>query len=242
MLSAYHILKKTALTVVFATVFVTLGAQNLPNVEYKRLHFGFSLGLDILDFGIKNSMKAAPNGYIYQAEVSSLMPGFNVGLIGDVRLCNYLNLRLCPTFYIADRTLTFMNSHNDDLYKVTVRSTLITVPLLLKYSAVRINNYGIYVIGGAGVLFDFSHEQKNPILLEYFDYFVEFGVGCTFYTKYFRLSPEIKFALGFNNVHMNWDRRLEDINGGYLDPDWKPYNDALSKLTSRLFTFSLNFE
>ncbi len=119
---------------------------------------------------------------------------------------------------------------------------MITVPLLLKYSAVRIKNYGIYVVAGGGVLFDFSHEQTNPILLNYFDYFVEFGVGCTFYTKYFRFSPEIKFALGFNNVHTNWDQRIEQVNGGYLDPDWQPYNDALSKLTSRVFTIALNFE
>lgn len=223
-------------------VFCSLSAQNLPNVEYKRFHFGFSLGLDILDFGIKNSMIPATNGYVYQAEVSTLQPGFNVGLIADVRLCNYLNLRLVPTFYIADRTLTFMNDHNDDLYKVGIRSTMMTIPLLFKYSAVRIKNYGIYVLAGGGVLFDFSHEQDNPILLEYFDYFVEFGVGCTFYTKYFRLSPEFKFALGFNNIHMNWERRIEEINGGYLDPEWKPYNDALEKLTSRIFTFALNFE
>lgn len=221
---------------------VSVSAQNLPNVEYKRFHFGFSLGLDVLDFGIKNSMKPATDGKVYQAEVSTLMPGFNVGLIADVRLCNYLNLRLVPTFYIADRTLTYMNNVNTDLYKTTIRSTMITIPLLLKYSAVRIKNYGIYVVAGGGVLFDFSHEQTNPILLNYFDYFVEFGVGCTFYTKYFRFSPEIKFALGFNNIHTNWEKRIEQVNGGYLNPEWQPYNDALSKLTSRIFTIALNFE
>lgn len=235
-------MKKVLVILLLGTVFGSIKAQNLPNIEYKRFHFGFSLGLDILDFGIKNSKAIAPNGCVYQAEVSTLWPGFNVGLIADVRLCNYLNLRLCPTFYIADRTLTFMNNSNSDKFKVDVRSTMITVPLLLKYSAVRIKNYGIYLVAGGGVLFDFSHEQENPILLEYFDYFVEFGVGCTFYTKYFRLSPEIKFALGFNNIHMNWEKREKEINGGYLDPEWKPYNDALDKLTSRIFTFALNFE
>lgn len=235
-------MKKTFCILILTTCICCASAQNLPNVEYKRLHFGFSLGLDILDFGIKNSMATAPNGCVYQAEVSSLMPGFNVGLIGDVRICNYLNLRLVPTFYIADRTLTFMNNKNDDLYKINVRSTMITVPVLLKYSAVRINNYGIYVIAGGGVLFDFSHEQKNPLLLNYVDYFVEFGVGCTFYTKYFRLSPELKFALGFSNIHTNWEKREAEVNGGYLDPDWKPYNDALEKLTSRIFTLAINFE
>jgi len=230
------------ITILLALLAVSAKSQNLPNVEYKRFHFGFSLGLDVMDFGIKNSMVPAADGKIYQAEVSTLIPGFNVGLVTDVRLCNYLNLRLVPTFYIADRTLTFMNNANSDLYKTTIRSTMITVPLLLKYSAVRIKNYGIYVIAGGGVLFDFSHEQTNPILLNYFDYFVEFGVGCTFYTKYFRFSPEIKFALGFNNVHTNWQQRVEQANGGYLDPEWQPYNDALSKLTSRIFTIALNFE
>lgn len=235
-------MRKTVCILLLIACISSVSAQNLPNVEYKRFHFGFSLGLDVLDFGIRNSMKMAPDGKTYQAEVSSLMPGFNVGLIADVRLCNYLNLRLVPTFYIADRTLTFMNDRTDDLYKTTIRSTMITIPLLFKYSSVRINNYGFYVLFGGGVLFDFSHEQTNPILLDYFDYFVEFGVGCTFYTPYFRFSPELKFALGFNNIHLNWDKRIEQANGGYLDPEWEPYNNALDKLTSRIFTLALNFE
>lgn len=235
-------MKKFIIIIVALASVLSALAQNLPNVEYKRLHFGFSLGVDVLDFGVQNSRVVAPNGYVYEAQVSSLMPGFNVGLIADVRLCNYLNLRLVPTFYISDRTLTYRNDHNDDLYRANIRSTMITIPLLLKYSAVRIRNYGIYVLAGGGVSLDFSHEQTNPILLSMFDYFVEFGVGCTFYTPYFRLSPEIKFALGFNNIHTDWTQRQKEINGGYLDPAWQPYNDALSRLTSRIFTIAINFE
>lgn len=217
-----------------------LSSQNLPTIDYKTVHFGFNLGINVMDYGIRNSM-LPQEGVIYQAEVATLMPGFSVGVFGDVRLCNYLNLRLVPTLSLGDRRITYMNDANDELYTTTLKSTAITVPLHLKYSAVRIKNYRPYLFAGGGVLFELSHDQSKPVLSKYFDYFVEFGFGWTIYTEYFRFSPEIKFALGFNNVITNWDIRLNDENG-YVDPEFEKYTRAISRLTTRLFTLVFNFE
>lgn len=215
-------------------------AENLPTVDMKPVHFGFNLGLNVMDYGIRNSM-VEHEGVVYQAEVSSLMPGFSVGVFGDVRLGRYLNLRLVPTLSLGDRTLVYMNDQNGDVFKTTLKSTMLTVPLHLKYSSVRIKNYRMYVFAGGGALFELSHDQSKPVLSKYVDYFVEFGVGCTIYTEYFRLSPEFKFLMGFNNMLTSWDDRLRQQNG-YVDPSFEPYTRALDRLTSRVFSFVINFE
>lgn len=217
-----------------------MSSQNLPNVDFKRFHFGFNVGLNVMDFGIKQSM-LVQDGAIYQAEVSSLMPGFSVGLIGSVRLGEYFNLRLVPSLNLGERTLSYMNDQTDDIFKSTVKTTSITIPLHIKYSSVRVNNVRPYLLAGGGVLFDFSHDKSMPVLLNYADYYVEFGVGCTFYFEYFRFSPEIRFALGLSNILTPWDKRLESP-GEYLEPSYQKYSDALSRLTSRFLTIAFNFE
>ena len=64
--------------------------------------------------------------------------GFNVGLIGDMRINKYMNLRLEPGIYFTNRNLRFpgFEEENDELREV--KSTYIHVPLLLKLSTKRI--------------------------------------------------------------------------------------------------------
>ena len=132
-------------------------AQNLINADDKLVHFGFNVGINVMDFGIKSSMTPI-DGKIYQSEVSSLTPGFSVGVIGDLRLHKFFNLRLIPSLHLGERTLTYMNDIDDELFKTTIKSTCITVPLYIKYSAVRVKNYRPYLLVGGGVNFDLAHD------------------------------------------------------------------------------------
>lgn len=227
--------KITTIILLFSAIYCS--AYNLPTIDYKKYHFGFSLGINVLDFGLDQSMKIAPDGNLYQGEVSTLMPGFNIGLIGDLRLNNYFNLRFTPTLMLGERTINFMNNNTNDTFKSTVKSTIITFPVYLKYSAVRIQNYKPYLLLGGGYAIDLAHEQQQAILLNYHDFFVDFGIGTTFYLEYFRLSPEIKFAFGLNDLLTPWDKRT-----GFKEPDYQKYNNALSKITSQFFTLTFHFE
>lgn len=70
------------------------------------------------------------------------------------------------------------------------------------------------------------------------DGFFDFGVGCTIYFQYFRFSPEIKFALGLTDILTPLDERGQDYVSDYN----KRFTNAISRLTSRLFTLTFNFE
>jgi porT protein len=103
---------------------------------------------------------------------------------------------------------------------------------------VRVKNYRPYLIAGAGFSFDLGREREKAILLQQMDGFFDFGVGCTIYFQYFRFSPELKFALGLTDILTPLDQRGQDYVSDYN----KRFTNAISRLTSRLFTLTFNFE
>lgn len=224
------------------TILLTLSAkgQNLPTIDYRPIHFGFNLGVNILDYGIKQS-NIEQNGTLYQSDISTLIPGFTVGVFTHFRLNRYFGVRVNPSLYLGSRTISFANSADDDIFKTTLQSTMMTVPILVKYSSVRLYNYRPYVLLGGGVLFEFDNDKTKPLLQNGFDYFIEFGVGCTYYSEYFRLSPELRFAVGFNNMLIDWDTRAAQSTT-YLEPSYEKYTRSITRLTSRIITLAFNFE
>jgi hypothetical protein len=210
---------------------------NLPYADDKLIHFGFSLGLNTADFGI-SSNDTLINGNKYYTDVSALQPGFSVGVITNLRLARYWNLRFNPTLHFSGRDITYRKDTTNTTGSTTVNSIPLSFPLYLKYSAERKDNYRPYLLGGGGMYFDFGRNKEKPILLKPMDYFIEFGVGCDLYFSFFKLAPELKFAIGFNNMLTP----LEQRNAGGLTEEDKIYSTAISKLTNKMITLSFNFE
>ena len=220
-----------------------LKAQNNPYVDDKVIHFGFSLGMNLMSFGVTDS-EIPIKGETYHARVSTLMPGFSVGFISDVRLCRYLNLRFCPGLSFSQRTISYVTESGTPVRsqsgqfkdKIDILSIPISIPLYLKFSAAREKNYRPYVIAGGGFEYNVYRDAEQPVLLKGPDYFVELGVGCDFYFRWFKLCPQISYKIGFANILTPADRNP------YLTPDNRFYSEALSRLTSRMLCITFNFE
>lgn len=207
----------------------TRAEGNLPYVDGKFIHFGFSLGFNAMDFGINPKDSVA---------VSNLSPGFSVGIISDLRLNRYLNLRFTPTLNFGQREINFKfpGVVDKDSTSASVSSVLICMPLYLKYSAERKGNYRPYLIWGAGAGIDLGTDKTKDILLKPLNFYTEFGVGCDLYFSFFKLAPELKFSLGLNDILTP----IAERNAG--DIQNKQFTNALSKLTSRMVTLTFNFE
>ena len=227
---------------VAAVLFMFSGLSAIAQNEYygedNRFHFGFSLGLNSMDFGITPSLVQANDGKIYQVDVSRLKPGFSVGVISDLQLSRYFNLRFTPTLHFGERELSYTYPSGDTSY-VSVGSAPLCLPLYLKYSAERYGNIRPYLIGGGGVGIDLGRDKEKPVYLKPLDLYLEFGVGCEIYFWFFKLAPELKFAIGGNNLFVPIEER--DGEGG-LSPDDEKYSLALKKLTSKMITLTFNFE
>jgi len=215
---------------------------NLPYRDDKFFHFGFSLGTNLMDFGIMQK-DTVIGGKIYDTNVSTLQPGFSVGIITDFRLSRYLNARFTPTLHFGERNISYRARDNvTGIYSDTVVNPIpsipIVLPVYLKYSAERYNNFRPYLIGGGGAYIDLGTDKEKPVLLRPFDVFAEIGVGCDIYFSFFKLAPELKFGLGFTDLLVPLNKR----DAGKLSDDDKKYTDVLSKLTSRMLTLTFNFE
>jgi hypothetical protein len=109
------------------------------------------------------------------------------------------------------------------------------LPLDVKFSSMRLNNYRPYVLTGVFGAFDMGRKKGEPLLLKGFDYGLEFGFGCDIYLPFFKLCPEIKFCFGLADV---LEKNRPDL---LLESDMIMTN-ALSKATSRMIVFTFNFE
>jgi len=237
-------LKKTLLILfyLFSVTYALLGQKkevlNLQQVDYKPMHFGFVLGLHTQDFSLRPSGVADANGVVWKGEVASPSPGFTVGMITDFRLAEYFSLRFIPTLNFGDRNITFAGFKDGakvDSYTTNVLSTLVSLPFYIKYRSLRLNNYRPYLIAGAGPMFDLARKKDLDILLKPVNFCIEFGVGCDCYLPFFKLAPEFKMNIGFNNL-IERDRPM------IANEQNIKYTEAISRLTSRLFILTFNFE
>ena len=198
-------------------------------------HLGFHLGFHFQDLILTHSGATSAQGDTWFAEIPAYTPGFSVGIIGDMFVNPYLNLRFLPSLHFGDKQFVFKSAETSTEYLSTVRSNYLTFPLELKYSAVRLNNYRPYITAGAYASLDLGRKKGEPILLRGSDYGLTLGLGCDFYFSFFKLSPELKFYFGLADLI---ERNRSDIT----QPDLIVYSNALSKATSRMVVLTFNFE
>lgn len=224
-------------------------AQNRPYADDKLFHFGFQLGVNFASFGVTDSEIPQTNPItgvteIYHARVSSILPGFHVGFVTDLRLCSYLNLRFCPGMQFSSRTISYKTESGNPVQgtpqkngkDIDVLAMPVYLPLYLKWSAAREGNYRPYVIGGGGVSFNVSRDREKPVLLNLMDYFCEVGFGCDLYFRWFKFCPEITYRIGFANQLAPVEGRME------LAPQDAFYTNSISRLTSHCVCLTFNFE
>ncbi len=210
-------------------------ALNLPGFDQRALHFGFLIGFNTMDFMVENkSLEHRVSGVEDRyGEIISLNPGLNIGIVTSLRLNRYFNLRFLPGISFGQRDLWFIDNGERDENPIELKSTFLEFPLLIKFSGARMTNFKPYLVGGINPRIDLAKSQKDGILLNSTDLYLEFGAGLDFYLTYFRLSTEAKMSLGIRNM-------LNPAGTG--EPEDVLYTGVLDRLTSRLFVFSFYFE
>ena len=233
-------LRKTILLFLMSLMAVSGIAQKrklerLPYIDQRRIHFGFSVGLHTQDLGFTHTGYTTEAGETWYAEVPSFSPGFNVGLVSDLYLCKYLNLRFCPTMYFGNKTVEFREDHTDERRTVDLRSNYIMIPIDIKYSAKRLNNYCPYITAGVAGAFDISKKKNELLKLKTYDTYLQVGLGCDIYLPFFKLIPELKFCFGLGDI-------LQHKRPDLRDPlDYK-YTQAIKRASSNMVVLTFYFE
>jgi hypothetical protein len=191
---------------------------NLENFQQQRIYFGFYLGFNSYDF------KFDYNEVTSDVQVKKTT-GFNVGMIGDLKLQEHINLRFEPGLYYTKRDLFFPGfSRKTDALR-EVNSTYIHLPLLLKFSSLRTGNIRPYLVGGTSATLNLSSNSKSkddnaeqkfrvkPWTLNY-----EIGFGIDIFSEYFIFSPSIRGVFGLsdelirdNDPNSPWTGNIESM-------------------------------
>lgn len=209
--------------------------QHRPYADQRLFHLGFTLGLHTQDLILTQSGFLNENGEVWFSEIPAYSPGFVVGIIGDMYLNRFMNLRLVPSIYLGEKKFVFREQSSGEEYTTRIRNNYITLPLHLKISTERINNFRPYgLIGGYGSM-ELAPVKNKAVLLKPYDTGIEFGIGCDFYLQFFKLSPELKFSFGLGDI-------LEKERNDLKEDDLRKYANSLSKAVPRMITLSFNFE
>jgi hypothetical protein len=225
----------------------------LTTFDEKKIHFGFTLGYNYLDFAVANYSPISENldyignkqdpiyvnaaAYI-KSDVQTMIPGFTVSMISSLRLTEDLDLRFLPGMSFGERRLTYnipVNDINtyDPLTYYSIKSTYLDFPLVVKYKARRINNDRPYVVFGGAFRQDISKTATEDLVkLKSPGFYAELGGGWDHYFPFFRFSVEGKFSFGLN----------DQLGPAPTGLQAKYYSQSIKSLRSNIFTLSFHFE
>lgn len=227
--------------------------ENMPTYDYAKYHFGFILAVNQMHFVIKpvtdlhkmtfnadqSTDFSGDSAKIYSIQQTPSM-GFTVGIVGNLRLGNYFDLRFIPSLsfgerYLDYRILKYRDGESTLIeIKKTIPSTFVEFPLHLKYKSKRVNNFRAYVLTGMNYRVDLASDAKKNkdqaqvlIKLQRGDLSYEIGVGFDFYFEWFKFGTEAKMSYGLSDLLIDEDNI---------------YVNGIESLKSKVFQISLTFE
>lgn len=205
---------------------------NLENFQKKRVYYGFFLGFNSYDYKIDYKTQT-PDILIQKTT------GFNVGIIADLKLQEYINLRFEPGLYYTKRDLNYPKNsiftNSSDAIR-EVNSTYIHFPLLLKFSSLRTGNIRPYVLGGLSATLNLSSNAKliddnlqQRFRVKSWTTNYELGFGIDLFSEYFIFSPSIRGVFGLN------DELIRDNNPN------SPWTGNIESLKTRAILINFSF-
>ena len=214
--------------------------RNLPKYDQKHWHFGFTLGMNSMDFAIRPVDHLDLNDTLMVIEPQASQ-GFNIGIVSNRRLGKFLDLRFVPTLSFGERSIKYILKDGlggEKTYLKSVESTYIDFPITLKYKSKRLpgrwNNSRVFIMGGVRYSLDLASQRKKKgtsnevvIKLNPHDLMGTLGVGFDFFLPYFKFGIELQMAYGVLNL---------------MSKEPNIYNTNIDKMTSKMTWITFTFE
>ena len=204
---------------------------NMPEHDSKWYYFGLTFGFNYGSFRTDNTQSFVEADTFLQVQ-PQWGPGFNLGIMGNLRLSNFVDLRFIPALVFSEKSFKTRNILGEEEV-LEIESIYMNLPLQLKFKSDRIHNFRFYGLLGGKFDYDLSanarsRRQDEKLRIKAMDLGAEVGIGFEFYYPNFIFSPEIKLGQGFLNTHA---------------PDNSiPLSNTIDRINSRMITFSIHLE
>jgi len=206
---------------------------NMSDHDDKPYYFGITFGLNFSVYHITYTESFA-NTDTFKRIQPHWQPGFNLGLIGNLKLSNFIDLRFVPSLAFAEKNIVYeYGIPSDSVVSKNIESIYIHLPLQLKFKSDRIKNFRFYGLLGTKFDYDMAANARSSRPDEFLkvspvDFGFELGVGFEFFNPNFIFSPEIKLSQGLTN-QLYEDHNLQLTN-------------AIQGLFTRMIVISIHLE
>lgn len=209
------------------------GNYNFLDFQQKPYYFGITLGYNRANYRIFRSQSFIGNDSISTVQ-SVKGPGFNLGIVTNLKIGDYFDLRFLPTLSFAERRLKYTSTRvGAGPTNRNIESVFVEMPFHARYKSQPFNDIRLFVIAGVKYAFDVASDARSRqaddlVKVAPTDFALEVGTGAQFFFPYFIFSPELKFSYGLGNT-LIFDNDLEESN-------------VIDKIISRGLTLSFHFE
>ncbi len=210
---------------------------NYMDFNQKPYYFGITLGYNQSQFKINRSPTFVLNDS-FRVVQPLAGPGFNLGVVSNLKIGEYFDVRFLPTLSFAERNIVYRRTAEKNpiiTQKQGFDAVLVEMPFHLRYKSAPYKDKRLFVIAGVKYTYDVASTSKSKagergeiIRISPTDFSFEVGAGVQIYYPYFIFSPEIKFSRGMNNML---------IYNGSLQK-----STILEQIISQAFTLSFHFE
>jgi len=168
------------------------------------------IGLHTTAYQIKYSDKFVTPALdtVYSVE-PDWSPGFSLGFIVNYRISDLLDLRATPKVAFYEHTLRYRYTKREvPTEEALIETTMVELPILLKYKSERRGNIRMYMVGGVKPGLEASGKKKvenrsSNLGVTSMNLSLEAGFGFDLYYPLFKFSPELRFSRGVVNILEN---------------------------------------
>lgn len=209
------------------------GNYNFFEFQSKPYYFGITLAMNNSSFTPFRSEQ-----FLYSDSIQAIQalkgPGFNLGIVTNLKIGDYFDFRFLPTLSFGERKLVYDRTRRDaEDTQRSVESVFVEMPFHFRYKSAPYKDKRLFVLAGVKYSFDVASDSRarqaeSLVKISPHDFALEYGAGVQFFFPYFIFSPELKFSHGIGNT-LIFNPALEE-------------STVLEKVLSRTFTLSLHFE
>jgi len=208
------------------------GNYNFLDFQQKPYYFGITLAYNKANFKVFQSNSFIQNDTFSIVE-SVQGPGFNLGIVTNLKIGDYFDIRFLPTLSFGGRNINYTKLNNPRPDSRKVDYVFVEMPFHVRYKSAPYKDMRLFVIAGVKYGFDVANDARarnsdELVKIAPSDFAFETGAGVQFFFPYFIFSPEIKMSYGLGNV--------------LIFDDQLPESSIIDKILSRTFTLSFHFE